>query len=179
MKYPYKKLVLPTELKTQINGRLDDDLLVKISIGGRMWKGAALAFNAMTKKAVADGIKLRNIGDYRSYDGQLRMFKERYALVDEGRKPQITRTFNDKTWYLKKGMSPSAAPDPTGKKGSNHGWGLAIDLVVTDSKVSDWLCVNAPAFGFFLQGSDPKSKEFELWHWQYCIGDAVPKALKA
>ena len=166
MKYPYKKLRLPRELKTQINGRLDADLLVKISIGGRMWKGAALAFNALTEKAVEDGIKLRNIGDYRSYESQLRMFKERYAK------------FNKKTWFLKKGMSPSAAPDPTGKKGSNHGWGLAIDLVVTDKKVADWLCLNAPAYGFFLQGSNPKSPEFELWHWQYCVGNRTPKALK-
>jgi hypothetical protein len=177
VKYPYKKLVLPTALKSQVNGKLEAGLLAKISIGGHMWTGAARAFNAMNKKAVADGIKLINIGDYRSYQGQLAMFKDRYALEDGGRVPQITRTFGGKTWYLKKGKSPSAAPDPTGKKGSNHGWGLAIDLNVTNGKVAEWLCANAPTYGFYLQGDDPKSGEFELWHWQYVLGDVVPKVL--
>jgi hypothetical protein len=177
MKYPYKKLVLPTALKSQINGKLEAGTLAKIAIGGHMWTGAARAFNAMNKKAVADGIKLINIGDYRSYQGQLAMFKDRYALTDGGRVPQVTRTFGGKTWYLKKGKSPSAAPDPTGKKGSNHGWGLAIDLNVTNPKVAEWLCANAPTYGFYLQGSDPKSREFELWHWQYVLGDVVPKVL--
>jgi hypothetical protein len=41
-------------------------------------------------------------------------------------------------------------------------------------KCLDWLCVNAPKYGFYLQGSDPKSKEFEAWHWQYVLGDASP-----
>jgi hypothetical protein len=177
MKYPYKKLVLPTALKSQINGKLEAGTLAKIAIGGHMWIGAARAFNAMNKKAVADGIKLINIGDYRSYQGQLAMFKDRYALTDGGRVPQVTRTFGGKTWYLKKGKSPSAAPDPTGKKGSNHGWGLAIDLNVTNPKVAEWLCANAPTYGFYLQGDDPKSREFELWHWQYVLGDVVPKVL--
>lgn len=188
MNYPYKKLALPTELKSQINGKLPDSLLAKVSIGGRMWKTAAVAFNAMMKEAETAGHTFMNIGDYRSFDSQLKMFKERYSLKDEGRTPQVTRKFEDKTWYLKKGMSPSAAPDPTGKSGSNHGWGLAMDLAVKNKagdmvnisaapKASTWICENGPRFGFYLQGSDPKSGEFELWHWQYCEGDAKPPAL--
>jgi LAS superfamily LD-carboxypeptidase LdcB len=171
MKYPSKKLVLPAELKTQINGRLDEKLLKKISVGGRMWTGAAIAFNKMNEHAKKDGIELRNIGDYRSFDGQKKMFLDRYSLEDQGRVPTVTRKYEGKTWFLKKGKSPSAAPDPTGKKGSNHGWGLAIDLDVRNFKTLKWLCANAPSYGFFLQGSDVKSPEFEAWHWQYCLGD--------
>jgi LAS superfamily LD-carboxypeptidase LdcB len=189
MKYPYKKLVLPKALNKQINGRLDKDLLARVNTGGKMFTTAAVAFNAMYDEAKKAGITLRNIGDYRSFDGQLAMFNDRYSLKDGGRKPQVTRTYQGKTWYLKKGKAPSAAPDPTGKRGSNHGWGLAIDLAVEDKKSQikalaadrkalKWMCVNAPLYGFYLQGSDPKSPEFEAWHWQYCEGDQTPAALK-
>lgn len=188
MKYPFMRLVLPSMLNGHINGRLDAKLLAKVKTGGRMLKPAAVAFNALYDEALRNGITLKNIGDYRSFDGQLKMFRDRYSLVDEGRKPQVTRQYEGKTWYLKKGKAPSAAPDPTGKRGSNHGWGLAIDLAVegkkgalvslgSDKKAVRWMCANAPRFGFYLQTDNPKSPEFEIWHWQYCVGDAVPAVL--
>lgn len=185
MKYPYKKLALPSVLKDKINGKLDDALLASVKTGGKMLKGVADHFNSMYDEAKAAGITLRNIGDYRSFDSQLKMFMERYSTKDDGRKPEVTRTFEGKTWYLKKGMAPSATPDPTGKSGSNHGWGLAIDLGVSDKKGAlialaadkkalQWMCENAPRFGFFMQTDDVNSKNFEAWHWQYCEGDAQP-----
>lgn len=188
MKYPFTPLVLPSMLRGQINGRLDSSLLVRVATGGKMLAPAAVAFNAMYAEAQNAGITLKNIGDYRSYDGQLAMFMDRYSLKNDGRKPQVTRTYEGKTWFLKKGKAPSAAPDPTGKRGSNHGWGLAIDLAVegkqgqilnigSDKKAVRWLCANAPRFGFYLQGDNPKSPEFEIWHWQFCVGDAIPSAL--
>ena len=36
--YPYKKLVLPSGLKGQINGRLDKALLERVSTGGKMYE---------------------------------------------------------------------------------------------------------------------------------------------
>lgn len=190
MKYPYKKLVLPSALKSQINGKLDKSLLARVKTGGKMYKDAATAFNAMYNAAKAAGITLRNIGDYRSYEGQLAMFLDRYepAKPNDKRlanKRTVTRKFDGKTWILKKGKAPSAAPDPTGKTGSNHGWGLAIDLAVegkkgqivalaADKKALRWMCANAPLYGFYLQGSDPRSPEFEAWHWQYVMGDSKP-----
>jgi len=185
MKVPYKKLVLPSVLKGQVNGRLDKSLLARVKCGGKMLNVAAEAFNAMYDEAQKAGITLRNIGDYRSYDGQLAMFNDRYSLTDSGRKPQVTRQFQGKTWYLKKGKAPSAAPDPTGKSGSNHGWGLAIDLAAENKKgevvslsstkkAFPWLLKNAPRFGFFLQTDNTKSPEYEAWHWQYCMGDETP-----
>lgn len=188
MKYPFTPMVLPSILKGQINGRLDKNLLERVATGGKMVKPAAVAFNAMYAEAQKAGITLKNIGDYRSFEGQLAMFMDRYSLKDQKRKPQVTRQYEGKTWYLKKGKAPSASPDPTGKRGSNHGWGLAIDLAVegrkgqilnigSDKKAVRWMCANAPRFGFYLQGSNPKSPEFEIWHWQYCVGDAIPSAL--
>lgn len=170
MKYPYKKLVVPAKLLENgvLNGKLPAALLSPLLCGGKMYRPVAKKFNEMYEAALVDGVELRNIGDYRSFEQQLALFKQRYSLVDEGRKPQITRTYKGETWYLKKKMSPSATPDPTGKNGSNHGWGLAIDLDVTKVKTARWLMKNAPTYGFYLQGDNPESREFELWHWQFC-----------
>jgi hypothetical protein len=177
MKYPYIKLVLPTELKNVKNGQVPADRLRKTLIGGRLWHWASISFDLMVGAAKKEGIEFRNIGDFRPYDAQLAMFRDRYDVVDKGRKPQVTRNFEGKTWYLKPGKSPSGTPGT-----SNHGMGLAIDLSMKDgstlggnAKAMAWMCANAPTYGFYLQGSDPKSPEFEAWHWQYAVGDNIPK----
>ena len=165
------------------NGQLPDSMLSRVKTGGRMWSPAAEEFNKMYDAALAAGHKLRNVGDYRSFESQLRMFLDRYDTTDHGRSPQVRRTYEGKYWYLKPGKAPSATPDPEGKSGSNHGWGLAIDLAYEDSNgrlrgmsgpCFDWLCENAPKYGFYLQTSDRSSKWWEAWHWQYCLGDAKP-----
>lgn len=182
MIYPYIKLVLPSALAPYKNGQLPSNLLAKVKTGGQMYAPVAEQFNKMYDAALAAGHKLKNVGDYRSFEGQLSMFMDRYTTSDQGRKPQVTRVYEGKTWYLKPGKAPSAAPDPTGKKGSNHGWGLAIDLgYEAGGKLQsmggacfEWMCANAPKFGFYLQTGDKNSKEFEAWHWQYCLGDNTP-----
>ena len=143
---------------------------------------AAQQFNKMYNAALAAGFKLRNVGDYRSFASQLAMFRDRYVLENTG--TGVTRTFEGKTWYLKRGKAPSATPDPTGLRGSNHGWGLAIDLgyeangrlTAMGGECFKWMCANAPKYGFSLQGNNAASKEFEAWHWQYCLGDSIPNA---
>ena len=180
MNYPFIKLTVPTALTKHKNGQLPESLLVPVKTGGKMYHVAAGYFNKMYDAALAAGFKLKNVGDYRSFDGQLAMFIDRYVTTDTG--TGVTRKYDGKTWYLKKGKAPSAAPDPTGLKGSNHGWGLAMDLgydvngklTSMGGKCLEWMCANAPTYGFYLQGSDPKSKEFEAWHWQYALGDKTP-----
>ena len=180
MNYPFIKLVVPTALKKYKNGQLDPSVLASVKTGGKMYAPVAAEFNKMYDAALAAGFKLKNVGDYRSFEGQLSMFMDRYVTEDTG--TGVKRQYDGKTWYLKKGKAPSAAPDPTGLKGSNHGWGLAIDLgydvngklTSMGGKCFEWMCANAPKYGFYLQGSDPKSKEFEAWHWQYALGDATP-----
>ena len=145
-----------------------------------MYAPVAAQFNKMYDAALAAGFKLKNVGDYRSFQGQLSMFMDRYVTTDTG--TGVTRQYEGKTWWLKKGKAPSAAPDPTGLKGSNHGWGLAIDLgydangklTSMGGKCFEWMCANAPKYGFYLQGNNAASKEFEAWHWQYALGDASP-----
>jgi LAS superfamily LD-carboxypeptidase LdcB len=170
-------MVLPAEIVKVGNGNLTPKMMKKVKTGGQMWKPAADAFNRLYADALAAGYKLRNVGDYRPISGQEAMFNDRYSLKDLGRKPQVTRTYKGKTWYLKPGKSPSGVPGT-----SNHGFGLAIDLgyekggalVSMGGKCFDWMCENAPRYGFYLQGSDPKSPEFEAWHWQYVCGDKPP-----
>ena len=180
MIYPFIKLEVPTPLKQFKNGQLPANVLAPVATGGKMYSEAAKHFNALYAAAKTAGFKLKNVGDYRSFDSQVAMFNDRYVLTDQG--AGVTRQYQGKTWYLKKGKAPSAAPDPTGLKGSNHGWGLAMDLgYEKDGKLTsmggkclEWMCANAPTYGFYLQGSDPKSKEFEAWHWQYALGDKTP-----
>ena len=184
--HPVAKMVLPKEVEKVGNGKLTDKMKKKVKCGGVMWTGAADAFNAMYDAALAAGHKLRNIGDYRPVEQQLSMFKERYSDKPTDRKPEITRTYEGKTWYLKKGMAPSGSPGT-----SNHGFGLAIDLAVDakgkivgigGTKAYAWMTENAPNYGFYLQGTPTKpdgkaNPEYEAWHWQYCIGDKQAPAL--
>ena len=185
MNYPCIKLVVPTPLKQYKNGQLNPSVLASVKTGGKMYAPVAEQFNKLYDAALAAGFKLKNVGDYRSFDSQLSMFLDRYVTEDTG--TGVKRQYDGKTWYLKKGKAPSAAPDPTGLKGSNHGWGLAIDLGYDQGGKTasmggacfEWMCANAPSYGFYLQGSDPKSKEFEAWHWQYCLGDSAPNGAPA
>jgi hypothetical protein len=178
MKYPYKKLVLPKALAKVENGKLDVKTLMKVKCGGVMFVDAANKFNEMYDAAVKDGIKFKNVGDYRSAEAQLKLFKERYRLAEDrdwkDKKKgilldtdRVKRVYNGETWLLRNGFAPCSTPQK-----SNHGYGLAIDLDVTNKKTLEWLCANAPTYGFFLQSDDPSSREFEAWHWQYCGVDA-------
>lgn len=177
--HPVAKVIVPKEVEKVGNGKLTPAMLKKVKCGGVMWDKAATAFDMMYDDALAAGFKLRNIGDFRPFEAQLAMFKDRYSTKDEGRKPQITRTYEGKTWFLKPGKSPSGTPGT-----SNHGLGLAIDLGLDTkgkignlggTKAYDWMCENAPKYGFYLQGAPTKdgkpNPEYEAWHWQYCAGD--------
>ena len=174
MKYPYKKLVLPKELTKVENGKLDPKVLNKVKCGGIMFHTAAVKFNEMYDAAVKDGVKFKNVGDYRSADAQLKLFKERYRLAEDrdwaDKKKgilvdtdRVKRSYDGQTWLLRNGFAPCSSPQK-----SNHGYGLAIDLDVTNKKTLEWLCANAPTYGFYLQSDNPSSREFEAWHWQYC-----------
>lgn len=162
MHLPSKAIKIPSALKNVENGKLDPALLKKVDCGGVMYTAAADDFNKMFKAAKADGVTLKTVGHYRTYVQQVNLFKSRYAERDFGRKPQVTRKWKTKLWFLKPGMSPAGVPGT-----SNHGLGLAIDLDVTNKKTFGWLCEHGPTYNFYLQGSDPKSPEFEAWHWQW------------
>jgi hypothetical protein len=81
-----------------------------------------------------------------------------------------TKTFEGKTWYLKKGMAMLATP---GK--SQHNLGLAVDVhSASEQKRLNWLIANVKEFGFSWEvvPSEP-------WHLRYVNGDNVPASVKA
>jgi hypothetical protein len=161
---------LPISLKNVEPGKLHPSLLRKIPQGGQLHYLAADAWNAMVDAAKKDGIELKptSSGDtYRSYDSQKAGFLQRYQL--QPIPGQSTKTFEGKTWYLKKGMAMLATP---GK--SQHNLGLAIDIhTASEKKRLDWLIKNVLKFGFSWEvvPSEP-------WHIRYTEGDQVPQAVK-
>lgn len=161
---------LPISLKNVEPGKLHPSLLRKIPQGGQLHYLAADAWNAMVDAAKADGVELKptSSGDtYRSYDSQKAGFLRRYQLQPIPN--QKTKTFEGKTWYLKKGMAMLATP---GK--SNHNLGLAVDIhTVGEKKRLNWLIANVLKFGWSWEvvPSEP-------WHIRYTEGDQSPQAVK-
>lgn len=161
---------MPVALKGVEPGKLHASLLRDIPGGGKLFYLAADAWLAMVEAAKADGVELKptSSGDtYRSYDFQKRGFLQRYQL--EPIPGQSTKTFEGKTWYLKKGMAMLATP---GK--SNHNFGLAVDVhSASEKKRINWLIANVEKFGWSWEvvPSEP-------WHIRYVAGDNVPQAVK-
>jgi hypothetical protein len=125
----------------------------------------------MVEKAKAEGVELKptSSGDtYRDYETQKKGFLTRYQL--EPVAGTSTKTFEGKTWYLKKGMAMLATP---GK--SQHNLGLAVDVhSASEQKRLNWLIANVKEFGFSWEvvPSEP-------WHLRYVNGDNVPASVKA
>jgi hypothetical protein len=164
-------MAMPADLKGVEPGKLPESLLRAISSGGKLHHRAADAWNAMVAKAKADGVELQptSSGDlYRTYESQLAGFKQRYVL--EPVAGTSTKTFEGKTWYLKKGMAMLATP---GK--SNHNLGLAVDIAsASEPKRLNWLVANVKDFGFSWEvvPSEP-------WHIRLVTGDKPTPAVVA
>ena len=164
-------VVLPKDLVGVTPGKLPEALLKPAAGGGKLHWLAASAWNAMVAKAKSEGIVLKptSSGDtYRSYDIQKAGFLKRYQLALI--RGTSTKSFEGKTWYLKKGMAMLATP---GK--SQHNLGLAVDVhSASEAKRLDWLIANVKTFGFSWEvvPSEP-------WHLRYVTGDKVPPAVTA
>ena len=162
---------MPKDLKGIDPGKLPDSLLRAIPSGGKLHWRAADAWNAMVAKAKADGLELKptSSGDlYRTYESQLAGFKQRYVL--EPIAGTSTKSFEGKTWYLKKGMAMLATP---GK--SNHNLGIAVDVhSAGEPKRLNWLIANVKDFGFSWEvvPSEP-------WHLRLVTGDNPTPAVVA
>ena len=162
-------VTLPSDLKGVEPGKLPAHLLKPIAGGGKLHWIAAAAWMAMVEKAKAEGIELKptSAGDtYREYELQKKGFLQRYQL--EPIPGQSTKTFEGKTWYLKKGMAMLATP---GK--SQHNLGLAVDVhSAAEPKRIQWLIDNVKEFGWSWEvvPSEP-------WHIRYVNGDKIPAAV--
>ena len=164
-------VVLPKDLKGIEPGKLPANLLKAVPGGGKMHWIAAAAWTAMVEKAKAEGVELKptSSGDtYRDYETQKKGFLTRYQL--EPVAGTSTKTFEGKTWYLKKGMAMLATP---GK--SQHNLGLAVDVAnASEPKRLNWMIANVKEFGFSWEvvPSEP-------WHLRYVNGDNIPASVKA
>ena len=175
--YPVLPIVMPSDLAGQKNGELKPTLLRGIkSPNGKLHSLAATAWNAMQLAAYFDGIELKHVGAYRPLKEQINLFNTRYSTEKTPRKPQVTRKYLGKTWYLKKGMAPAGVPAT-----SNHGIGLAIDVNLSSGKELKWLLgdgfmtSNALKYGFSWEVKDGPNAE--AWHIRYVCGDTLPQAV--
>ncbi len=126
------------------NGRLSVTELASASGGwegrsGSLLPPAAGAWEAMRSAALADGIDLRFVDTYRSWDAQ-NAARQRYLAGDK-----------------------QEAVLPAGT--SRHGLGLAVDLtngglIGPPDRDWQWMQSNAAAYGWY-----PISNE--SWHWEY------------
>lgn len=175
--YPVLPIVMPSDLADQKNGELKPALLRGIKApNGKLHSLAATAWNAMQLAAYFDGIELKHVGAYRPLKEQINLFNTRYSTEKTPRKPQVTRKYQGKTWYLKPGMAPAGVPAT-----SNHGIGLAIDVNLSSGKQLKWLLgdgfmtSNALKYGFSWEVKDGPNAE--AWHIRYICGDKLPQAV--
>lgn len=178
MLLPVVPVKLPADLKGIPNGQLPKRLLRPIEPSGRLHHFAAEAWAWLREKAAEEKLTLAQVGDYRSLEQQIALFKTRMRpYPDAKRKTQTTRKWNGETWYLHVG-APVATPGT-----SNHGFALAIDaaLVLKNGTVVSittkpvkarrsglaFLAEYAPQIGFSWE--IPK---VEPWHIRYVTGRA-------
>lgn len=187
MKLPFRpesSVKIPSCAKGYDNGQLPASVLEPIGMGNfKMVREAARAHRALMKKAQRDGIKLWTSGSpYRSYTGQVTLFKKRYDNIPKP-VPWRKEFFEGKWWWLKKNIYGRPVAGAARPGTSNHGRGCAIDwarkdaLGITrslDTKTLQWLADNAPDFGFF------NTVQSENWHWCWVLGDGpMPPAVLA
>lgn len=181
---PTSDVTLPKFIadRRHLNGKLDASWLRcpdgrGTSLTWRLFTPVSYAMTALQLEALRDGVAIPagnsnaidTTGRYRTYERQVALFYERYTLdVSKAKTPYVTRFYEGKTWYLKKGMAMAATPGT-----SNHGFGLADDIaedpdsddstpvVSIDNATLLWMRDNAPKHGF---GLDTRS---EPWHWHW------------
>ena len=172
VKLPYRSdssVPQPTAVQAHANGKLPNSLFQPCGLRSfAMVEPAARAMRAMVAAARRDGIALSATSTWRSYDQQLWLFKDRYVTYNTG---QPTKTWNGKRYWRRPGVASAATPGT-----SNHGWGVAADLSDTPSTplsetYQRWLADHGPSFGYW------NTVESEVWHWSYCLGDAIPQAV--
>jgi hypothetical protein len=181
MKFPTLKIVRPADLAGVENGKLPANLLAD-GPGAKLHYMAATAFNAAQLAAFFAGhsFEIMPGGGIRTFEQQVALFEQRYSATPTGRLPVVTRNYQGKTWYLKKGMSPAGTPG-----NSPHGWGLFGDVKGTGlargvpNPLTAWMIDNLPKFGIYWEIADPSNPNFESWHVGLCTGNYTPAVLEA
>ncbi|MBT8183320.1 MAG: M15 family metallopeptidase [Eudoraea sp.] len=144
--------------------------------GINLRKEAYEAFLAMKKAAQEDGINIKIVSSFRSFDRQRAIFERKYEK------------------YTEEGLEPLEAIDKiieysTIPGTSRHHWGTDIDIIDGNKKTSgdvlvpekfdkggpfeafkNWMDANSKKFDFYLvYTDDPRRRGFkyEPWHYSY------------
>jgi D-alanyl-D-alanine carboxypeptidase len=137
----YGSMPVPAELASYGNGQLPPSALESIGQGGhKLWAPAAEAWKSAVAAARADGIDLKVTDSYRSYDQQVDLANRKGLYKDGGL-----------------GAVPGT---------SNHGWGMAVDIDVSNPATMAWVKANGYRYGFV------EAVPREPWHWEYRPGQA-------
>jgi LAS superfamily LD-carboxypeptidase LdcB len=180
MKYHVLPVILPADLQGQPNGKIDTKLLRPLKgTKGAMHHLAATAFNCLQMEAYFAGIDLQSTSTadtYRTYERQEATFLARYSDKPTTRIPPVTRRWNGRLWFLRKGMAPSASPGT-----SNHGLGIAIDIAGASGKRLEWMlgpnAFQSPVLKYGFSWEVESGKNAESWHIRYVAGDNPPQAV--
>jgi len=145
-------------IKGYENGKIPDNLLLYIPGEGkepkyRMYYTAVDSYMKMREAASKDGVKIRYTNCYRT-------FKEQKDLWFSSSRPLSERAGYISKPTFKKGM-PETIENMIGAN-SNHGWGLAIDVKISEAKA--WICANGDRFGWYW--GDARR---ENWHFVYVL----------
>lgn len=178
--FPVLPVIMPSDLKNVSNGKIPSWLMKSLrGTKGRLHHQAATAFNCLQMEAYFAGIDLQStsVADtYRAFDLQKKAFHDRYATLPTGRKPEVTRKYEGKTYYLKPGKAPSATPGT-----SNHGWGLAIDIANASGVRLAWMLgpnpLASPVLKYGFSWEVESGPNAEAWHIRYVCGDTPPQAV--
>jgi|DEB0MinimDraft_6_1074348.scaffolds.fasta_scaffold32997_2 LAS superfamily LD-carboxypeptidase LdcB len=181
MKYPVLPVIMPADLKGQANGKLDVSLMRPLKgTKGALHHAAATAFNCLQMEAYFAGVDLQSTSSadtYRSYERQERTFLTRYSKTPTGRVPIVTRKWEGRRWYLRRGSAPSASPGT-----SNHGWGLAIDIAGASGARLAWMMgphpFLSPVLKYGFSWEVESGRNAESWHIRYVCGDKPPAAVE-
>jgi LAS superfamily LD-carboxypeptidase LdcB len=177
MTYPVLPIIMPSDLDGHANGFLPSSLLRRLNgTTGELHHLAATAFNCLQLEAFFAGVSLKSVGTYRSYGTQVVMFNDRYSPLPTLRVPKVTRRWNGKTYWLKRGKAPSAVPGT-----SNHGWGLAIDIAGVSGDRLAWMLgphpLLSPVVKYGFTWEVESGANAEPWHIRYVCGDEWPPAV--
>jgi len=168
---------VPQQIKYSENQLIGKEHPQLYGAGFKLQKQAYDAFVKMQKAALKDGIKIKVVSSFRSYEHQNRIWQRKYMR------------------YTKQGLSPQQAiakiiEYSTIPGTSRHHWATDIDIVDAAvkaptedvlqarlfdegqvyNKLKKWLDKNANTYGFYLvytKDRNRKGFKYEPWHYSY------------
>lgn len=180
-------ITYPSDVIPESNGLLrPDQLRLSMAPGYGMFALhplASRAFNVLQFNCwheTGQQLTLTSMADgYRNLQRQTAAFLQRMTTEYNPLScTTITRSWQGKTWWLKKGYAQVAVP---GK--SNHGWGLAFDAALWVEVKGAWKVVSVGSNPWLMGWLEQNVLEHgfawnnrtESWHLEFWPGDNMPQ----